>query len=320
MTNDFNGGITYKRNSGEERAYYNYRVFNLPPAPSKKQVESYQPGIKMTKSVKQPDNTYLKTHEVVKEINAVILYASQARTLKGGNGRPLCQSSDGVAPSLTVEKPLCGKATTEDLVKIIGKWKGMDKAKVDAKVKELTSNDRLKVCGIKTATGVIALCPYATRDAFTGKKGECVPLVKLTCYDIDRKRIFEMELSKEAIALNKFTKADYHKFMEFAQEEGNPCYNYKITLYPKKETIEKIGLSYYSAGFTNPEYVQSPLKEKLVDLAHKARDMYIRKSLPKEQRQQQEQQNVRTAAAEPEVQEPVIEESVIDELDKMVLE
>lgn len=313
MSNEFTGGIDYKSNTNTEpKAYYKYKIWNnnvKNPTPTP------TPGVVMIKSVKGADGQYTKTQEIAQSVNAVLLYSSMARNLSTGMGknfRSLCSSDDGITPSLKVSKPLCSSLTAEALAETLSQWKGFDKAKVDAKLEELTQGGKLKVCGLKTATGSITLCPYGRKNPVTGKKGDCEPLQKLFLYDLDRKRTFTMDLSGSSIRFFEDKVADYHLFMQHVSRMQASCFNFSFTLAPKDEK------GYYSTGFSNYIQLDEAVSEKMKELAFKARDRYILFSTPKgDTKPEQQLVTIKPAKVKEEnkkevKQEPVVEDNIDD--------
>jgi len=229
-----------------------YRVNNRNPF-NPASNEGFVPGIKMT-VVTGTKDARVKQEDTVERVQAVILYSSHGRKLETGSGasfRTVCQSHDGSVPSVRVDAPLCRQATSNDLVRILSKWKGYDAAKIDAKIKEITDGEgKLTVCGLKSASGGIPLCPFATKNPVTGKKGDCTPHFYVQAYDIKLKRQFQMELTGKAMWESKTFVAPIHQFFQFLRSQGKdkvglPCYAFVVDLTAVSDD------KYYYLGVSN---------------------------------------------------------------------
>lgn len=234
------------------------------------------PGMVMNTTYFENDEPK-KEREIVDKVIAVILYTSHGRKLETGQGqsfRTICSSHDGQTPSARIDEPLCRQSTTQDLVRIMSGWRGMDQAKIDARIKEVTNDaGQLMVCGLKASNGTIELCPYAKRNAVTNKQGDCKPHIYVQAYDIKKERQFKMELTGKAIWNGKFI-APFHEFFQYLrkaspQTGGLPCYAFVVELSAATD-----GSTYY-LNVTNWKPIsQLENRNKMKELALKAREGY----------------------------------------------
>lgn len=225
---DASGPLNYGASSqtayDSNRTYYKYKVWN--PNPQKPTTDK-TPGIvcRAIATTKKGDGTFEKssTQTIAQTVRAVILFTSAGRQLARGkdkNFQIVCSSHDGATPSIRIDEPLCRKTTAKDVAAVISTWKGFDKAKVDAKVTEVTQgSDKLAICGMKAAGGFISLCPFARKDPVTGTQGACKQHIFVRAYDIDAKREFTMELTGGSMAYGKFI-APFHEFMRYLRTGG----------------------------------------------------------------------------------------------------
>lgn len=252
-----------------------YKVWNKNPKwdEAKQGPQPMTPGMLMI-----TQNGEEKEREHTEKVQAVILYTSQGRRLETGMGknfRVLCQSHDGINPSVRIDEPLCRQAKTSDLVRIMSKWKGMDQAKIDARIKELTDDSgSLQVCGLKVANGAIELCPFARRNELTNKKGDCTPHIYVQAFDIKRKRLFKMELTGKAIYNSNFI-SPYHEFFKYLRQagpkgDGLPCYAFVVDLSSATD-----GSTNY-LNITNWRPIENAAnRNEMKELAIKAKDGYL---------------------------------------------
>lgn len=224
----FSGDMNYeKRENSFAPQPPKYKIWNSNPkfVPTEATPkEPRTPGMVMT-DVKGQGDAKVKSYELVPSVRAVILYSSQARQLGSGMGKNFsvkCQSHDGVRPSLRIDQPLCGATTAQDVAQILATWKGLDQAKIDANIKELTNGSgKLQVCGLKLSNGgVAAMCKYARKDPVTGNAGPCKPRRFIHAYDIDRKREFTMEISGKSDMFGQKFISPYHEFVKHIRTAG----------------------------------------------------------------------------------------------------
>ena len=273
-----------------------YKVWNPNPQNSS---APRTPGIVMVETVGEGEQREKKI-EIVDRVRAVILYSREGRQLasgKGANWSIKCASDDGVRPAIRIDKPLCRGTTTQDLVEVIGKWRGYDKAKVDAKVAEVVNGDgKLIVCGIRGANGTIALCPYARKDPVTGNAGGCKPFRFVHAYDIDRKREFTMQLTGKSDMHGLKFNSPIHEFYKYLRTQGEvtdgrPCghnsFGYRVVLSPAQDG------NFYYLNVTDYQVIQDEnnIKE-MVDRAMKAAEKFTNK----EQRLSKEAYEAKKAA------------------------
>lgn len=213
---------------GRVIAFHKYKARNRN---MKNPSEAFTPGILMRTSTKEGDK-WVSSDETVASVNAVILFISPMRKLEGAKGKLVCGSHDGCAPSPNLKDPKCRKASVNDLVQILSKWKGYDEAKIKGTVGLLTNGGAtLEMCGLKKKDGdIIPLCPMAMRDKDLGKPASCKPYIMAYCYDLDRKRNFTMELSGGSIRMRDDYLAPFHQFMKRANESGVPYFGYSVRL------------------------------------------------------------------------------------------
>ncbi len=220
-----------------------YKVWNTnmkdPTAPS------YAGKMLIVTSSKNPTPTgdtdkWLKKVEVIDQVNAVILYHSLQRTLKGNKGAPICRSHGSpeetktVGPSASIDSPLCRQATAADVVKVIGAFKGFDQARINATIAETVDGSGcLKACGMKTRDGMIPLCPAARKNPITGQSAACKESRYVIAYDIDRDQLFKMELGFSSIKSDQRYVAPFPQFLNFLRTSG-----------PKKDG-KTVGLASY---------------------------------------------------------------------------
>lgn len=302
MTNDINSDISddeyvedlggvyeygNRPNHGAIRGFAaNYKIWNANPEyPDADKT----PGVVMTtKEYKGKDEkgeaVYEKKVEVVESVRAIILFSSAGRELGRGRKasfRVVCSSHDGEHPSLRIDQPLCGKATSEDVAKIISQWKGYDEAKINAKVKEVTEGGKLAVCGLKAKSGHIMLCPYARKDPDTGQFGGCKSHIYVRGYDLDREREFDLKLTGASIDNGQFI-APYHQFFMYlaatgkevsGRKVGLPCYFFEVKLsaLPRK--------AFFLANVSDYTPVRDkPLREKMKGMAEAAKERYLKQA------------------------------------------
>lgn len=249
---------------------YIYKILN--PSP---QGTEFAPGIRMTLNEKVGDK-WVKRHEVIDDLRAVILFNSSIRALRTGMGktfRTLCSSDDGVSPSLKIESPLCRKATMQDLAQIMSQWKNMSKARVDAQIAEVTAGSgNLQICGLKTKNGTIALCPYARKDPITKQAGPCKESMLLFGYDIKRQREFYFDLTIANLGKIKDSVSPLRDFYQFIQKENKPCYAYTVNFKPLKQG------KFYILGVDNIKPIENPDNfTKMEAMANQRRDTYLKR-------------------------------------------
>lgn len=220
--------------------YYEYKVWN--PNPQNPGLPK-TPGVVMT-TVSREGDKWVKSQEIVEKVRCVILFTSSGRKLSGGkskNFQAICQSHDGLRPSLRIAEPLCRKVSAEDHAKTLAQWKGYDAAKVEGALKEQTEGGKLAICGLKSKDGFITLCPYSkdVKDKVTGQRGVCVRHIFIKAYDVDRKREFKMELTGGSIENNTRFISPFHEFFKFLRTQGPvvdgrnrgiACYNFILDL------------------------------------------------------------------------------------------
>lgn len=247
----FSGSVNYEKG---ERKYEDkpvYRVWNRNPGwdEAKDGPEPTTPGMMMITKVGTGKEAK-KDKEVVDKVQAVILYTSHGRKFDSGNGRNyhvVCQSHDGISPSVRIDEPMCRDATVTDLVNIMSGWKGIDQARIDANVQSLTNGtEQLQMCGLATpgsTSPCITLCPMGRRDVKKDKKGNiikstaapCQPNIYVEAYDIKRKRRFTMELKGSAIKHDQKFIAPFHEYFKYMRKgtgsKSFPCYAFIVDLY-----------------------------------------------------------------------------------------
>lgn len=183
--------------------------------------------------------TYDKQTKTAEEIRACLLFWTPQRHVKGKNGKVICSSHDGEVPSLRIDEPLCRRVSAEDLVKVIGQWKGFDQTKVDVKVMELTEGTgKLQVCGIPTKDdNFIRLCPFSKKDPVVGTPPACKESILLKGWDMDNELEFSMTLSGRSIrhdrkdSEQKFT-SPFFAFLQQARSSNKAIYEFLVTLKP----------------------------------------------------------------------------------------
>lgn len=241
----FSGDLEYKRaDEGRSMAQpwmAQYKVWNPDPKVEYTAENPATPGIVMTE-VSGNGEARTKKVEIAQKIRAVILFTSYGRQLsvKDGVFKTLCQSHDGVNPSLRIDEPLCRKISGVDVAKIFSQWKGYDEAAVKEKTQEVTQGtDKLQICGLKTKDGFITLCPYGKKDPITKAKAACRQHVFVHAYDIDRKREFKMTLTGNSIQNDQRFVSPFHEFFLFLRTQGPqvngrpaslPCYAFSVEL------------------------------------------------------------------------------------------
>ena len=209
--------------------YPKVKVWN--PDPSKPGAER-TPGLvvstpTMTGRTAEGKEIYTWDKIIVPTVKAVLLYATPARRLATGQGaqhRTVCQSHDGHVPSLRIDKPLCQRATSEDVAAILSQWKGFDKAKLEERIQEVTlGSNKLSFCGLKKSNGdTIPLCPLARKDSITGQQGACRPHIYIKAYDLGNNREFEMELTGSSIRNDARYISPFHEFFKYIRSAGKP--------------------------------------------------------------------------------------------------
>lgn len=225
--------------------------------------------------------SYLKDGEWVREpveevdfVNCHILYIAHKRKLTGFKGAVMCSSCNGQTPNTDKHKePLCEQLTSEELSNTLSKWKGFDKAKVSEKMKELVNTSgRLRVCGMPKIDGtIIPLCPSTSSKL----KSNCKPYIHVFAYDIDRDRVFEMELGGSSIRNWGEKLSDFSRFLTTMRKSKKPLFTKKVKLFANNEG------SYCNLGLeTSSDDVSSDMLSNLVVMSDKAEDKYIRRSKP----------------------------------------
>jgi len=207
-----------------------YRVANKPPSGD---ISNFAPGIRMrVPRGRGPDGKIINDITTVQKVRAVILYASPTRALKGRNGEVQCQSHDGHSPSARVASPGCHKLNADGVVQIISKWKGMDQARIDSTVLELTEGDsKLHFCALPTKSGdFIPICPMATRDPIRNQPGPCKPGVALYGFDLDNKREFRMDLGGREASTSPNYHGEYLDLLNHLRDKRIPCYAQQVEL------------------------------------------------------------------------------------------
>lgn len=178
----------------QQMEFWTYKVYNGDsigcPLPEKAQL------VMKTKEKK----------EYVDSVKAVILFMVNTRKLalgKGANFRVACESHNGYVPSLRIKAPICRNTKAEDVAATIGKWKNFTKAKVDAAVQELTEGTGcLQKCGLRKEDGsVIRICPASKSNL--GQPAPCKERVLVRCWDLERNRPFDLELSGPSVGNDK---------------------------------------------------------------------------------------------------------------------
>jgi len=203
-----------------------YKLLNCSPNATDKERAAFKPGIRISEDC------------IAQSIRAVILYTSDGRKLVkkvGGKFATTCCSYDGESPAPKIAAPECNKLTSEGLVNILSKFKGYDKAKIEAKVAELTEDNALAFCSIKTANGFIPMCPKARWNEDAGTSGPCKPLVHLFGFDIERQTVFKMELTGRSIASDKRFTSPLALYRKWLGQKRVNCYAFTVELSPAKD-------------------------------------------------------------------------------------
>lgn len=212
------------------------------------------------------------------KLSAVILYAADVRTFRRGKqGEVVCQSYNGEQPAPKIENPPCEKLTADGVAAIIGKFRGMEKAKVDSRVAELVDTQgKLSFCTIKTATGgFIPLCPMARYDEERGAAGPCKPGVSLMCYDVVNQRMFSMEIGGRNIDNRPAKFAPYQAFRSFCGNNRVPMHAFVCTF----TAVPDGGASpYYTLGLSWKPIAKPENRKEMEDKALEAREAFMRKA------------------------------------------
>ena len=277
-----------------------YKLLNCSPKATDEERADFRPGIRIG-------------DDVVDKVNAVILYTSDGRKLVKkveGKFTTTCCSYDGESPAPKIESPECSKLTTDGLAGILAKFKGYDKAKVDAKVAELTEDGALRFCSIKTANDFIPMCPKSRWNEDAGVAGPCKPCVHLFAYDLDRKVVFKMELTGRSISSNKkFTSplAIYRKWL--GQNRVN-CYSFKVELQPAKD-----GAFYHLDILSYTPLLDAEERARIKQLAHDTFEGYQRNAnwTPDAKKQEEAPQPV---AKDSTVQEALGDDDLADDVEE----
>lgn len=236
------------------------------------------PGIVITKK-----SGNIKTREIVDKVRAVILYSSPTRQLGRGSGdnfKVVCQSHDGVEPSLRVAEPLCRRVNAQDIARVFSNWKGYDEARVHAQVDEVTrGGTNLQVCGLKGATGLITLCPFGKKDEVTGQAAACKQMMFVHALDLDRGLEFAMSLKGGSLSYTEKYVAPLHIFFKLLRDQevvengvkrGVPCHAYEVTLSALPSG------NYYVLNVSDYKYIEDENeRNKLHEKALEARNRYL---------------------------------------------
>ncbi len=259
-----------------------YAVWNPNP---KNPGSPVTPGIKMTVVTGEGDDRKYAT-EVTESLNAVILFRSVGRSIKGDKGRIVCQShgtvlddkGDKLRPSLRITQPQCRNATAQDVAQVFAKWKGFDQAKIDAKVEEVTDGTGcLQVCGLKGKDGrMIPLCPSAQWGEYRGKKikPDCQPNIFVHGYDLDRNREFKMELTGNSIRNDERFRAPFFEFFKHLRTTDAACFQWRVKL----SGLKNGDTAFYVLNVTDFHALGESEVKKMEQMALDARERYIRQA------------------------------------------
>ena len=271
---------------------HKYKVWNLNPqwksdpqvADSPKS-QPITPGIVM-KTMKKDGSQWSHTEEIVPVVRAVILFNSSGRqveTREKGKMVIKCSSHDGVHPSMNVKEPFCRDATAADIATLVGNWREMDQAKIEAKVQEVTDGGKLSFCSIKTNSGFITLCPHAKKDPRTGAKAICKQHVFVKAYDLDREREFTMQLTGSSIDTGPKFISPFYEFFDWmrnqplvtvnGQGRQAPCFVYEV------ELASMASGAFYLLNVKNYKRLPEEKWGTMKSMAYAAKDAYQKSSM-----------------------------------------
>lgn len=265
---------------GDRKPFKIYRLKPWNPSPKNPIAKmNHTPGIILETRTKEGDKWVSDKELRNGPIDAVVLLASPARSLKGSLGRVKCASHDGHVPSPSVDEPLCRKATSSDIVNIISKYKGYDAAKIQAVEQELTlGTGKLQFCGIKTDDGSIPICPFARKNPDTGKAGDCQRQLVLYIYIPLKGETFVAELSGKHIRADEKYTAPIHGLFKYCAAHGVPCYGVKVRLSAVEDG------AYYSMGVEILGNIEDGEElQRMEELAHRALERHKKKNQKREE-------------------------------------
>jgi len=220
-----------------------------------------------------------KQQEVVEKVRAVILYASDIRTFKRGKqGEIACQSFNGVQPAPRIVAPPCKKLDSDGVAAVIQRFRGMTEARITEQVAELTGGTGvLSFCTIKTKTGgYIPVCPMARYDEERGTAGPCKPGISILAFDVDRKRVFKMELSGRNVRDDKKMRSPFQSFRHMLGEARVPSYAFVVELTAVPDAEPGAAQVFYTLGVKAKPITKPENRKEMAEKAIEARDLYMR--------------------------------------------
>jgi hypothetical protein len=256
-----------------------YKVAN----PNPRAAGEFKPGIAIIATEKDSSGERkVIESSVVDKVRAVFLFTQDCRSYFARDGLK-CASDDGVFPADRIKDKICAKLDADGVAAVLSKFKGYDETRIKLVTQELTQDTgKLCQCSIKARSGFIPVCP-ASRGSET-LAGAYVPApckqqVFVAAYDIDRKRVFYMNLGGKSIQANNKFISPYHEFRNFIADKKVPFYAVAVEL-----TAEKDG-DFYILGVSKIAPIKQ--KENRLEMKKLAEDelaRYVKRSCKQEEK------------------------------------
>jgi len=210
--------------------------------------------------------------------NVVVLFYTPSRKLapyKGAETKILCESRDGLVPSINIDNPFCREMGLDTLEQQL-LTKNLSQVRVDAMIRSVTGDGKLQACCYKGATGGRwDLCPKSKKDEITGNK-PCVYFEKIFIQDLDGDRQFRIDL--KGLNLQNYDKyvSPWSEYKKWVWENKVPYWGVQAKL------CGAIGPKGYAVwNFTEPQTISDATISKVVNDAHQdIFDWYNKQSAP----------------------------------------
>ncbi len=214
----------------------------------------------------------------VESFNAVILFHTASRKLapfRGKETKTLCESFDGLTPSVNIESPFCEELSKDALEKQLLEKK-VPEARMVQITKSVTSQGKLNSCCFKGDKGFRwDLCPKSKKDELTGKK-PCVYFEKIFIQDLDNDTQYRTDL--KGLDLQNWTKyvSPWSEYKKFIYTNKVPYWGAQVKI---SGTIGPSGFAVWN--FTEPKIIDDTELSAVINDAHAGTfDWYNRMAAP----------------------------------------